>query len=193
ENYPLPITNSQLPITDAQLPITNSQLPITDAQLPITNSRETICVLETQIDDLSPQAIAYVFDALFAVGALDVFTTPIVMKKSRLGVLLTAICPPELQEACEVVIFRETTTLGIRRSIELRTILHREIDKVQTEYGAVRIKVAKAGQTIANVQPEYEDCAAIAKANSISWREVHRLALQNWYDRSSSDSRFFSE
>ena len=150
----------------------------------LTNDREAICVLETQIDDLSPQAIGYVFDALFAAGALDVFTAPIVMKKSRLGVLLTAICHPEFQDACEAVIFRETTTLGIRRSTQERTILHREIQKVQTEYGEVQIKVAKSGQMIANVQPEYEDCASIARVKNISWREVHRLALQSWYDRS---------
>jgi uncharacterized protein (TIGR00299 family) protein len=150
----------------------------------LTNDREAICVLETQIDDLSPQAIGYVFDALFAAGALDVFTAPIVMKKSRLGVLLTAICHPEFQDACEAVIFRETTTLGIRRSTQERTILHREIQKVQTEYGEVQIKVAKSGQTIVNVQPEYEDCASIARVKNISWREVHRLALQSWYDRS---------
>lgn len=149
----------------------------------LTNDREAICVLETQIDDLSPQAIGYVFDALFAAGALDVFTAPIVMKKSRLGVLLTAICHPEFQDACEAVIFRETTTLGIRRSTQERTILHREIHKVQTEYGEVQIKVAKSGQMIANVQPEYEDCASIARVKNISWREVHRLALQSWYDR----------
>ncbi|MBD0308982.1 MAG: nickel pincer cofactor biosynthesis protein LarC [Microcoleus sp. T1-bin1] len=153
-------------------------------QFPMPNSLETITVLETQIDDLSPQAIGYVFDALFAAGALDVFTAPIVMKKSRLGVLLTAICHPEFQDACEAVIFRETTTLGIRRSTQERTILHREIQKVQTEYGEVQIKVAKSGQMIINVQPEYEDCASIARVKNISWREVHRLALQSWYDRS---------
>ena len=163
---------------------TNSQFPMPDSQLPMPNSIETITVLETQIDDLSPQAIGYVFDALFAAGALDVFTAPIVMKKSRLGVLLTAICHPEFQAACEAVIFRETTTLGIRRSTQQRTILHREIERVQTEYGEVQIKVAKSGSTITNVQPEYEDCAEIARLKNISWREVHRLALQSWYARS---------
>jgi uncharacterized protein (TIGR00299 family) protein len=193
EEFPMPnaqspIPNAQSPMPNPQSPIPNPQSPIPNPQFPISNSQETICVLETQIDDLSPQAIAYVFDALLAAGALDVFTAPIVMKKSRLGVLLTAICPPELQEACETVIFRETTTLGIRRSTQQRTILHREIHQVQTPYGAVRIKVAKTGKSIANVQPEYEDCAEIARANSISWREVHRLALQNWYDRSIAEN-----
>jgi uncharacterized protein (TIGR00299 family) protein len=155
----------------------------TNDQLAITNLQETICVLETQIDDLSPQAIGYVFDTLFLAGALDVFTTPIVMKKSRLGVLLTAICHPKFQDACEAVMFRETTTLGIRRSTQQRTILHREFETVQTEYGEVKIKVAKSGETIVNVQPEYEDCAEIARLNNVSWREVHRLALQSWHDR----------
>jgi uncharacterized protein (DUF111 family) len=62
--------------------------------------------------------------------------------------------------------------------------LHREIETVQTEYGEVQIKIAKSGQKITNVQPEYEDCASIARVKNISWREVHRLALQSWYDRS---------
>ncbi|MEG3931016.1 nickel pincer cofactor biosynthesis protein LarC [Microcoleus sp. T3_B1] len=167
----------------SQFPMPNSQFPMPDAQCPMPNSIETITVLETQIDDLSPQAIGYVFDALFTAGALDVFTAPIVMKKSRLGVLLTAICHPEFQDACEAVIFRETTTLGIRISTQQRTILHREIQTVKTEYGEVKIKVAKSGETIVNVQPEYEDCAEIARLKNISWREVHRLALQSWYDR----------
>ena len=166
---------------------TNSELPMPNSQFPMPDSLETIVVLETQIDDLSPQAIGYVFDALFICGALDVFPQPIVMKKSRLGVLLTVICHPETQAACEIVIFRETTTLGIRRSTQQRTILHREIQTVQTEYGEVQIKVAKTGQTITNVQPEYEDCAEIARLKNISWREVHRLALQSWHDRNSDD------
>jgi len=161
-----------------------NQFPMPNSPFPMPDSQETICVLETQIDDLSPQAIGYVFDALFAAGALDVFTAPIVMKKSRLGVLLTAICHPEFQDACEAVIFRETTTLGIRRSTQQRTILYREIEVVKIEYGEVQIKVAKSGQTIVNVQPEYEDCAEIARLKNISWREIHRLALQSWYDRS---------
>jgi uncharacterized protein (DUF111 family) len=142
-------------------------------------------VLETQIDDLSPQAIGYVFEALFDAGALDVFTVPAGMKKSRPGVLLTAICHPENQSACEAVIFRETTTLGIRRSLQERSILLREIVPVRTPLGEVRVKVAKSSDNncIINVQPEYEDCAALARQHNLSWREVHRLALQAWHSR----------
>jgi pyridinium-3,5-bisthiocarboxylic acid mononucleotide nickel chelatase len=146
---------------------------------------ETISVLETQIDDLNPQAIGYVFEALFAAGALDVFTQAIGMKKSRPGILLTVICHPENLLSCEAVLFRETTTLGIRRTNQQRAILQREIQQVETEYGNVRLKIAWKGQftekAIANVQPEYEDCAELARKHNIPWREIQRLALQRWY------------
>jgi uncharacterized protein (TIGR00299 family) protein len=150
---------------------------------------ETVAVLETQIDDLSPQAIGYVFEALFAAGAVDVFTQAIGMKKSRPGFLLTVICHPEQFASCEAVLFQETTTLGVRRSIQQRSILQREIQQVETQYGVVRVKVAwmaspkEPSRAITNVQPEYEDCADLARRHSISWREVHRLALQSWYSQ----------
>ncbi|MBD2528876.1 nickel pincer cofactor biosynthesis protein LarC [Nostoc flagelliforme FACHB-838] len=150
-----------------------------------SSNLETISVLETQIDDLSPQAIGYVFEALFAAGALDVFTQAIGMKKSRPGILLTVICHPENLLRCETVLFQETTTLGIRRTTQQRAILQREIQQVETEYGKVRVKVAWKGQSaekvIANVQPEYEDCADLARKHNIAWREIQRLALQRWY------------
>jgi pyridinium-3,5-bisthiocarboxylic acid mononucleotide nickel chelatase len=145
---------------------------------------ETISVLETQIDDLNPQAVGYVFEALFAAGAVDVFTVPIGMKKSRPGILLTVICHPENLSNCEAVLFRETTTLGIRRTTQQRAILQREIQQVETEYGTVRIKVAwQEKDAIANVQPEYEDCAELARKHNIPWREIQRLALQSWYSQ----------
>ncbi|MBN3881625.1 MAG: nickel pincer cofactor biosynthesis protein LarC [Nostoc sp.] len=150
-----------------------------------SSNLETISVLETQIDDLNPQAIGYVFEALFAAGAVDVFTQAIGMKKSRPGILLTVICHPENLLSCEAVIFRETTTLGIRRTTQQRAILQREIQQVEIEYGKVRVKVAWKGQSpekvIANVQPEYEDCAELARKHNIPWREIQRLVLQRWY------------
>lgn len=150
-----------------------------------SSNLETISVLETQIDDLNPQAFGYVFDALFAAGAVDVFTQAIAMKKSRTGILLTVICHPENLLSCETVIFRETTTLGIRRTTQQRAILQREIQQVEIEYGQVRVKIAWNGQlpekVIANVQPEYEDCAELARKHNIAWREIQRLALQRWY------------
>ncbi|MEQ8997745.1 MAG: nickel pincer cofactor biosynthesis protein LarC [Coleofasciculus sp. B1-GNL1-01] len=147
--------------------------------------QETVCVIETQIDDLNPQVIGYVFEVLFNAGALDVFTQAIGMKKSRPGILLTVICPPDRLTVCEDILFRETTTLGIRHFTQQRTILQREIQRVETKYGKVRVKVASRASgvqsAIANVQPEYEDCAAIARDYNLSWREVHQLALDAWY------------
>ncbi len=160
---------------------------------------ETIWVLQTQIDDLSPQAVGYVFEALFKAGAVDVFTQAIGMKKSRPGVLLTVICHQAAVETCETVLFRETTTLGVRRFSQQRRVLSREMHWVKTLYGEVRVKVAWSNiltkspisnlpprPAIANVQPEYEDCAELARANNLPWREVHQLALQTWYQHHES-------
>jgi pyridinium-3,5-bisthiocarboxylic acid mononucleotide nickel chelatase len=146
---------------------------------------ETIEVLTTQIDDLNPQAIGYVFDLLFKAGAVDVFTQPIGMKKSRSGILLTVICPLDRSIDCEQIIFKQTTTIGIRRDRQTRSILPREMQSVTTKYGAVRVKIAQnnlvGDDSVINVQPEYDDCAAIAQAHQIPWREVHQLTLIAWH------------
>jgi uncharacterized protein (TIGR00299 family) protein len=146
---------------------------------------ENISVLETQIDDISPQVISYIFEALFAAGAVDVFTQAVGMKKSRPGILLTVICHPQDIVECETVLFRETTTLGIRRFTQQRAVLQREIQDLVTEYGKVRVKVAWKGtvqnKVVANVHPEYADCAELARKHNIPWQEIHRLALQSWY------------
>jgi pyridinium-3,5-bisthiocarboxylic acid mononucleotide nickel chelatase len=147
---------------------------------------ETIEVLTTQIDDLNPQAIGYIFDLLFKAGAVDVFTQPIGMKKSRSGILLTVICDRDRSIECEQIIFKETSTLGIRKSWQMRSILPREIQSIVTKYGTVRVKVARNNlvndDSIINIQPEYDDCAAIAQAHQIPWREVHQLTLMTWHE-----------
>ncbi|NJL39835.1 MAG: nickel pincer cofactor biosynthesis protein LarC [Leptolyngbyaceae cyanobacterium RM2_2_4] len=156
--------------------------PIHPSSLIPHPSHQPIAVLETQIDDLNPQAIGYVFDAVFAAGAVDVFTQAIGMKKSRPGILLTVICHPEQVQDCEAVIFRETTTLGIRHTAQQRRVLRREIQTVQTDLGEIKVKVAwEDGGAIVNVQPEYDDCATLAQKHAIPWREVHRLALTTWH------------
>ncbi|MFM7427757.1 MAG: nickel pincer cofactor biosynthesis protein LarC [Elainella sp.] len=145
---------------------------------------ETVMVLETQIDDLSPQAIGYVMTVLLSAGALDVFTQSVGMKKSRSGLLLAVICRPDQVDQCEAILFRETTTLGIRRSQQQRTALNRWFEQVDTAHGPVRVKVAGwTRDAITNVQPEYEDCVQLAQQHQIAWREVHRLALQAWYEQ----------
>lgn len=104
---------------------------------------EEVAVLETQIDDCNPQILAYVLEELLNIGAKDVFTQPVMMKKSRLGVLLTVICDLDKINICENLIFRETTTLGIRRQIQQRSILEREMTTIKSKYGDIRLKIAK--------------------------------------------------
>jgi pyridinium-3,5-bisthiocarboxylic acid mononucleotide nickel chelatase len=145
---------------------------------------ESIVVLETQLDDINPQIVGYLYDELFAAGAVDVFTQAIGMKKSRPGILLTVLLMPEKVEACEAILFRETTTLGIRRSIQQRTVLRRQIEAVETALGNVRVKVAYYGDRIVNVQPEYEDCAQLARQHAKPLQEIQQLALQQWNSQS---------
>lgn len=152
----------------------------------VASEATTVAVLETQIDDLNPQVIGYVMEQLLTAGALDVFTQAIGMKKSRPGILLTVICRPEDVQTCEAIVFRETTTLGIRCLLQQRTPLERSIEAVTLPYGTVRLKVARYGKqgTIVNVQPEYEDCAALARQTQRPWKDIHRLALTAWYAHS---------
>ena len=144
---------------------------------------DRVVVLETQVDDLTPQAIAYTQELLFAAGALDVFCGAIAMKKSRLGTLITVICPPTLTATCEAILFRETTTLGIRRSHQERTILKRHLTPIETPYGSVQIKVAhhQEGGPVLNAYPEYEDCARLARHHNLPWQHIHQSALQAWH------------
>lgn len=167
-------------------PVSETQHTHTRDSAQTTLTEEIIAVLETQLDDVNPQAIGYVSELLLAAGALDVFTQAIAMKKSRPGTLLTVLCHPDKASTCEAIIFRETTTLGIRRSQQQRQILPRAIETVPTPYGSVRVKVAWANgcdRSPTNVQPEYEDCAQIARATQLPWRQIHQLALQSWYSK----------
>ena len=159
-----------------------------EAQPKVALTQETITVLETQIDDLNPQVVAYTLERLLAAGALDVFTQNIGMKKSRSGILLTVICQPALAQTCKKIIFRETTTLGIRERSQSRSILDRNLVSVTTSYGDVKLKIASWGmgqeREILNVQPEYEDCALLAKQHDIPWREVAQQAIATYRDSS---------
>jgi pyridinium-3,5-bisthiocarboxylic acid mononucleotide nickel chelatase len=145
-----------------------------------SSALEEIWVLETQIDDANPQVIGYLFDRLLAAGAVDVFTQPVGMKKSRPGILLTAICHSAQITVCETIIFKETPTLGIRRSLQQRSILPRTIQNVQTKYGLVRVKVATSNQPgdheVWNIQPEFADCAQLAQQHQVPWQHVHNAA-----------------
>jgi uncharacterized protein (TIGR00299 family) protein len=139
--------------------------------------RELITALEANLDDLNPQVFGYAMDRLLEEGALDVFGIPLQMKKNRPGMLLTVLCKPEDAARLSLLIFAETSTLGIRRRDEQRHALTRKWITVSTQWGGVRVKVANMNGTITNCAPEYEDCRRIAAENHVPLKDVMQAAL----------------
>ncbi len=148
-------------------------------------SHETITVLEANLDDLSPQVLAYAAEKLLADGALDVFSVPVQMKKGRPGTLLTILCKTEDAERLTKLIFAETTTLGVRRREEQRQTLARRWETVKTSWGDVRIKIASMNGSVSNYAPEYEDCRALAEANRVPLKMVIEEAMRQYKATSS--------
>lgn len=140
-------------------------------------SGDSVVVLECALDDATPQALAHAMELALEQGALDVMAAPVTMKKGRLGTLLTVLCRPGDENTLERLLFRETTTLGIRRREEERVILEREFVTVETEYGKIRMKVASSGGEELNAMPEYEDCRRSAREHGIPLRAAMEAAL----------------
>ena len=140
---------------------------------------EPIGVIETVIDDSTPQLLGYVSELLLEAGAWDVYRSPVQMKKGRPGVQITVLCAPDLVSGLREIILRETTTIGLHWRIENKTALPRELVEAQTAWGPVRIKVARwpSGE-VANAAPEYEDCRAIARRHSIPLKQVMQGAMR---------------
>jgi uncharacterized protein (TIGR00299 family) protein len=140
---------------------------------------EQIAVVETVIDDCNPQVLSYVSELLLAAGAWDVYRASVQMKKGRAGVQLTVLCRPELVPALQELLFRETSTIGLRWRLENKVALAREFVEVDTGRGKVRIKVARLNSgKIANASPEYEDCRKIAAEHSLPLKQVMEEAMQ---------------
>lgn len=144
---------------------------------------EVIALLETQMDDMEAQTIGYLLEKLMDAGALDVFTTPLQMKKSRPGTLLTVLCWPGSIDLCEEIIFLETPTLGVRRTFSTRSVLGRSFEQVQTEFGTVTLKLGHRGGKIIKVRPEYEDCRNLAQTKDKPLQEIQQAALRAWYEQ----------
>ena len=140
-------------------------------------ARESLVVLEANLDDLSPQFLAAALESTLAAGALDAWIAPVTMKKGRPGHLFGALVSEQTRAAVETAIFRETSTLGIRATRAERTALLREIVSVETEYGTVRVKVGRLGGTIVNAAPEFEDCRARAADRGVAVKEVAAAAI----------------
>ena len=163
------------------------RLIIGDADAQESRETDAVCLLEAQVDDATGQVVAYACERLLEGGALDVFVVPIIMKKGRPGQLLTVLCRPDDVAALEAVMFRETTTLGIRRHACQRTKLARELVSVESRYGPIRVKVASQGGATLRVWPEYEDCAAAARRGAVSLRDVQQAALQAYEEQTAAD------
>ncbi len=144
--------------------------------------RDQVWVLETNLDDLPAEVIGYCYDLLLAAGALDVFSTPIFMKKNRPGVLLSALAPEANLSALEEILFRETTTLGIRRYAVSRHKLQRRSCTVATPWGPVQGKLAWREGQAPVFSPEYEDCVRVARQHGVALREVYAVAQRSYQE-----------
>lgn len=137
-----------------------------------------VVVMEAEIDDMNPQIFGLVMDRLLAAGALDVFYTPIQMKKNRPGTLLTVVAAPDARERLAAILFRETTTIGVRYREMVRECLDRETVTVRTPMGDVRIKVARRDGELFNASPEFDDLARLAAESGRPVKEVQAAAMK---------------
>ena len=153
------------------LRLTIGESTVTDA------NQDRVTVLECAIDDATPQVLAYAMELALENGALDAMAAAVTMKKGRLGALLTVLAKPEDAAAIEALLFRETTTLGIRRRSEARVILDRSFVTVETAFGRIRVKVASRGGEQRNAMPEYEDCRRAAREHGAPLKLVIEAAL----------------
>jgi len=142
-----------------------------------------VVVLETEVDDMSPQLLGPLGDRLLGGGALDVYYTAIQMKKGRPGILLTVLADPQRRESLEEILFTETTTLGVRRQEWDRTVLAREVVAVETSYGTIGIKIGSRGGKVYNAQPEFDDCQQAAEARGVPVKEVWAAAIAAYRSR----------
>jgi pyridinium-3,5-bisthiocarboxylic acid mononucleotide nickel chelatase len=141
---------------------------------------EEISVIEANLDDMNPQIYGYFLERALSAGALDVYTTPVQMKKNRPGTLLTVLCKPQDANALTSLIFAETTTFGVRTTTAQRRILPREHVSVSTKFGDVRIKLSRVNGRILHVSPEFDDCRKLAVEKNVPLQQVINEALRRY-------------
>ena len=144
---------------------------------------DSVVVIEAEIDDMNPQIFGMLMDRLLTSGALDVYYTAIQMKKNRPGTLLTVIAPPAARSALTALVFRETTTIGVRYREMQRECLARDTVTVGTPLGDVRFKVARREGAVLNASPEFEDCVRIAGETGRPVKDVQAAAMRAFLDR----------
>ena len=144
---------------------------------------QRVLVLECEIDDMNPQIVGALMDKLYAAGALEVFYAAVQMKKNRPGTLITIVARPEQRETMTEIVFRESTTIGVRYQELSRECLDREMVAVTTPLGPVRFKVARRAGRVLNAQPEFDDLAKLAQERGIPIKDVQAQALKAWLER----------
>lgn len=155
-------------------------------QHPTLFPEEAITILEANVDDMTPQLFGYVMERALQEGALDAFATPVQMKKSRPGLMLSVLCRPEDADRLKRLIFAETTTLGVRIREERRAVLARRHLTIPTRWGDVRMKVANLNGSVSNYAPEYEDCRRIAEEQHVPLKAVMQEAIKVYLERKES-------
>jgi uncharacterized protein (TIGR00299 family) protein len=150
------------------------------AEKAVAGYDEEVSVIEANLDDMNPQIYGYFLERALAAGALDVYTTPVQMKKNRPGTLLTVLCKPQDTNALTSMIFAETTTFGVRTTNAQRRILPREHVSVSTTFGDVRIKLSRVNGRILHVSPEFDDCRKLAVEKNVPLQEVINEALRRY-------------
>jgi uncharacterized protein (TIGR00299 family) protein len=143
-----------------------------------SQERESIFVLEAQLDDMTGEGLGYTMESLLSAGALDVFYTPVYMKKNRPGTLVTVLASLDSTDRCENILLTETTTLGVRRSLWSRNILNRRFMVANTPYGPIKVKLALMGDKFLHQAPEYEDVARAAREHQVPFQEVYQSAMR---------------
>jgi len=139
-------------------------------------TEQALWMLETNVDDVSPQIIGHVMDRAFTLGARDCYFTPIQMKKNRPGVLLSILCDPEKKTEMTDLLFTETTTIGVRSYQVNRRALDRQIVRVETLYGPIDVKVARLNGRVVNAMPEFDQCRQAAELKGVALKEVEDAA-----------------
>ena len=139
---------------------------------------DTVTRIETNLDDLSPQIVGAVMQKLFAAGALDVWLTPIQMKKNRPGVMLSALCDEAVVSAIADVIFSETSAFGLRMEKIHRLKLARRFKTVWTRHGEIIVKIGLKGERVVQIAPEFESCLSAAERAGVPLREVQAAAIE---------------
>ncbi|SHK53559.1 nickel insertion protein [Desulforamulus aeronauticus] len=145
-----------------------------------TQTYNEICTIETNIDDMNPEFYPFVMEKMMQQGAIDVFLTPIIMKKGRPGIKLTVLCKQEDEEKFSLLILQDTSSLGVRISYQNRRTLFREMITVTTSFGEITVKIARLAQNqpILRITPEFEHCKKIALQYGVPIQNVYQEALR---------------